>query len=260
MNDWVSRIEKLDLSIFNAVSSQTSAEDQRSLLAVQSAIARMHKEYVYLEIGSHIGGTIQPHLADDRCKRIYSIDPRPPQQPDDRSLGHVARYDNNSSERMLNMLDSAGLGDMQKIESIELDASHVEPSRIMHSPQIAFIDGEHTKTAVISDFHFCSQIISKDGVILFHDFDFVSPAILEICNHLGKRNSSCLPVKLEGSVFAIFFDRNVLTSDSYLSSLYNRNRHFMFRFRVKRCLKQSLPGPLVTLVRNARNALKRKTA
>jgi hypothetical protein len=48
MNDWTDRVEALDLSLFNAISSQTSEGDRRSLLAVQRAIARGHNEYVYL--------------------------------------------------------------------------------------------------------------------------------------------------------------------------------------------------------------------
>jgi hypothetical protein len=260
MNELISRIEKLNISVFDAVPSQTSVGDRRSLLAVQRAIAKMHAEYIYLEIGSHLGGTIQPYLADDRCKRIYSIDPRPLQQPDDRSSGYIAYYDNNSSEKMLSMLANTGLGDVRKIESIDLDASEVEPSRIMGSPLIAFIDGEHTKKAVLSDFHFCSQIICKDGVVLFHDFFIIYPAILQICNHLSKQNCIYFPVKLEDNVFAIFFDENVLTTDSYLSSIHKRNRHFLFYFRVKTWLRQLLPGPLLTLARRVRSAFRKTTA
>ena len=58
------RIEQLDLSLFSHVASQTTVEDQRSLLAIQAAIRRSFPAYVYLEIGSHKGGSIQPHVVD----------------------------------------------------------------------------------------------------------------------------------------------------------------------------------------------------
>lgn len=222
MNDWIEKIEKLDLSLFESIPSQTSAGDRCSLLAVQRATARKCKEYVYLEIGSHLGGSIQPHLVDDRCNRIYSIDPRPSQQPDDRSPGHIAYYDNNSTERMFNMLGSIGYGDVAKIESFDLDASKVDPGKITSSPQIVFIDGEHTKSAVLSDFQFCGKVVSENGTILFHDFYIIYPAILEICNLLDKQHHTHVALKLEDSVFAIFFDSDLVHADPYLASLHKR--------------------------------------
>lgn len=238
MNDWIERIDKLDIGLFDGIRSYTTPGDRRSLLAVQRAIARKHKEYVYLEIGSHLGGSLQPHLADDRCKRIYSIDPRPSQQPDDRSPGFTDYYKDNSTERMLSMLRGTGYGDVTKIESFALDASQVDPRGIIIDPLIAFIDGEHTNTAVISDFQFCAKVIREDGVILFHDFSIIYPAIIEICNRLNKQDRAHLPMRLEGNVFAIWLDPGVMTSDPYLASLYNRHKHFWFAFRVKAWLRK----------------------
>lgn len=240
MNDLIERIDKLDISLFDGIRSYTAPGDRRSLLAVQRAIARKHKEYVYLEIGSHLGGSLQPYLADARCKRIYSIDPRPSQQPDDRSLGFTDYYKENSTERMLNMLRGVGYGDVEKIECFALDASEVDPSRIITSPQIAFIDGEHTNRAVISDFQFCAKVIRDDGVILFHDFDIIYPAIIEICHQLSKQSRAHLPMRLEGNVFAICLDPSVVTSDPYLASMYNGHKHFWLAFRVKTWLKKMI--------------------
>jgi hypothetical protein len=88
----IQRIEELSVDLFDGIPSQTSLADRRSLLAVQRATARRHPEYAYLEIGSHLGGSIQPYLLDPRCSAISSIDPRPSEQPDDRSPGFVVRY------------------------------------------------------------------------------------------------------------------------------------------------------------------------
>lgn len=258
MNEWIDRIDKLDLSLFATIPSQTSDGDRRSLLAVQRATARRHKEYVYLEIGSHLGGSIQPHLVDDRCKRIYSIDARPSQQPDDRSLGCVVHYDDNSTERMLSMLGGMGYGDIARIECFDSDASEVDPSKIAGRPQIAFIDGEHTKATVISDFQFCSKVLSEEGIILFHDFGIIYPAILEICKRLDRQHRAYVPLKLESAVFAIFFDSGVLHSDPYLASLHKRNKNFWLGFRAKMWLKKWLPSPLLKSVIGMRNLLKIK--
>lgn len=116
------QVEALDLSLFEKIESETSTEDRRSLLAVQRATTRRHERYVYLEIGSHIGGSIQPHLVDSRCKRIYSIDPRPSQQPDDRSEVGVCNYENNSTDRMIELLRAFAPNAVSKIQCFDMDA------------------------------------------------------------------------------------------------------------------------------------------
>ena len=56
------RIQSLDVSLFDSILSETSPEDKHSLLLVQKCL-RHRGEYVYLEIGSHLGGSIQTHFA-----------------------------------------------------------------------------------------------------------------------------------------------------------------------------------------------------
>ena len=38
----------------------------------------MGDRFAYLEIGSHLGGSLQVLIQDERCERIVSIDSRPP--------------------------------------------------------------------------------------------------------------------------------------------------------------------------------------
>lgn len=78
------RIAALDTQLFDHIESQTSEDDRKSLLAVHSSVAARTDPFSYLEIGSHLGGTLQVVIADPRCTRVVSIDPRPPWQPDDR--------------------------------------------------------------------------------------------------------------------------------------------------------------------------------
>jgi hypothetical protein len=255
MPNWTERIGKLDISLFEAIPSQTSNEDRRSLLAVQRATAQKYKEYIYLEIGSFLGGSIQPHLVDDRCRKIYSIDPRPAQLPDDRMPGLVSLYDNNSTERMLSLLRGIGSGDVAKIECFDMDASKVDPGRIESRPQIAFIDGEHTKSAALSDFHFCSKILSDKGAILFHDFNIIAPAIAEIGALLDKQGRKHVRMKLEDSVYAIFFDPELVAADPFLDSLHKRQGLVMFSYRIRKWLRKWLPTPLLNILRRMRNAM-----
>jgi len=239
----------LDVSLFRAVSSQTTTEDRRSLLAVQRATAGKYGEYTYLEIGSHLGGSIQPHLADPRCTIIYSIDSRPSEQPDDRSSGHIARYEGNTTERMLRLLRDTGLGDIARIQCFDTDASEIDPAQIGTRPDIALIDGEHTKAAVLSDFQFCERVLSSGGTILFHDFQILRPAILEICDGLRQERRPHLPLKLEGAVFAIFFDPDVVDRDPYLSAARENRRVFWLLFHARWWVAHQLPRTFFRLVR-----------
>jgi len=258
MSNYPSQIDSLDIAIFKAIPSQTSEGDKKSLLAIHRATARKHQEFNYLEIGSHLGGSIQPYLFDERCKKIYSIDPRPTQQPDDRSPGYVAYYDDNSSERMLALLKEIGHGDITKIVCIDLDASVIDPRRIEDPPEITFIDGEHTKTAALSDFRFCEQVISSSGTIVFHDFGIIYPAIFDACRYLKRKHRKFVPLKLEGEVFAIFLDAETIHQDPYLTSLYKKNRYFLSRLKLKTRLRQIFRRPERTL-RAIRKSFRKKS-
>jgi len=227
------RVDALDVSLFEAIDSQTHEPERRSLLALQRATARRHGRYAYLEIGSHLGGSIQPHLLDARCARVFSIDPRPGQQPDDRSPGCRIDYVDNSTGRMLGLLKALAPDAVAKIECFESDAARMDPARIGEQPQLVFIDGEHTRGAALSDFRFCSRVVAADGVIAFHDFDYIYPAILEICRALKRTHPRCLPLKLDGTVFALFYDPSLVRADPYLSALLARNRNFLLRFRLR---------------------------
>ena len=112
------RIQSLDVSLFEKIYSQTGIEDRESLLAIQNTTRNKYAPtpYAYLEIGSHLGGSIQPYLMDPQCSQIYSIDPRPRQQPDDRCPGYIANYEHNTTERMLELLEKVDKEALPKIK------------------------------------------------------------------------------------------------------------------------------------------------
>ncbi len=92
------RIGALDAALFEPIASQTTAADRRSLLLAQHLVRR-RSSYVYLEIGSYLGGTLQTHYADPRCEAILSIDRRLPVSPDIR--GRRFHYSDNSTATMM---------------------------------------------------------------------------------------------------------------------------------------------------------------
>src|SRR5947209_1057855 len=97
------RIQGQDISLFRHVLSQSTDDDKRSLLALQAGLREQVKEFVYLEIGSYKGGSLQPYVVDPRCARIISIDPRPNTLPDARGS---ERYSENTTTGMLQLLSA----------------------------------------------------------------------------------------------------------------------------------------------------------
>lgn len=65
-----------DVRLLDHIEAQLLGADKRSLLDVQQAIRECVGQYTYLEIGSYLGGSIQVHLLDPRCKQNFLIDKR----------------------------------------------------------------------------------------------------------------------------------------------------------------------------------------
>jgi len=161
------RLHALDITLFDGIPSQSTGLDRRSLLAVQGAIRARFGSYVYLEIGSHLGGSVQTHVMDPACDRIYSIDRRPLAQPDAR--GQNSDYAGNSTARMIENLTRIAPDGVAKVVTFDTDASAVPPASISPPPHLSFIDGEHTDPAFLSDFSFCRRVMGDRGLVVCHD-------------------------------------------------------------------------------------------
>jgi hypothetical protein len=176
------RLEALDTTLFAALPTQASDQDKASLLRVQVAVRELQRGYTYLEIGSYLGGSIQPHLLDAACARIYSIDRRPAKQPDDRGL--TFRYPDNSTERMLEGLGRVAPEAVAKIEAIDGDTRTLDRALIREPPQLCFIDGEHTDEAVLADARFCLDVLAESGALVFHDANVVYNGLWRLLDDL----------------------------------------------------------------------------
>ena len=219
------RLERRDLSLFAAVPSETRPADRSALLAVQAAVRR-GGDYVYLEIGSHLGGTLQPHCLDPRCRRIYSIDKRPEVVGGD-VRGHRVRYEGNSTARMLAGLRAAlGKAAVEKIVTFDADSAEVPAAGIAEPPRLCFIDGEHTTAAVLRDFAFCRRVAARDSVILFHDAHLMHAAIRECRRSLETAGVRHLALKLPGAVYAILLGAAIAREGAELRAVAQSDRWF----------------------------------
>ncbi len=233
-------ITELDLQLFEKIPSQSTDHDKRSLLACELAVRELAPEYNYLEIGSYLGGSIQPHLLDPRCRRVYSIDKRPLSQPDERGYDYI--YLNNSTARMMEML--AGVAeDRSKITTIDGDSGTVDVSQIADKIQFCFIDGEHTDEAVVRDFEFCRRVLDDNGAIVFHDAQITYNGIAECINRLEQNNIAFRAYVLPHIVFVVeigdfpMHEHPAITErlrdnhHSYLFGLQNNDQYRRFATR-----------------------------
>lgn len=232
MRNFEQRIKKLDLSLFEKIESQSVDDDKRSFLACQLAVRELKPDYNYLEIGSYLGGSIQPHLLDNKCAKIYSIDKRPEIQPDERGVDYT--YLNNSTERMIELLAEVSSDNLAKIITIDGDTRDISKEQIQDKIDLCFIDGEHTDEAVLSDFKFCFNVLNKNGAVVFHDAPITYNGLAECVKYLEQNSIDYKAYSLPAIVFAIeigdfplhrhsaIYQRLINNHKSYLYSLqYN---------------------------------------
>lgn len=209
------RLTRRDDSLYGAIASESTAWDRRALLACQAAVRARQWPYVYLEIGSHLGGSLQPHILDPACAIAHSIDPRPRVQPDAR--GARFAYPGNSTERMRENL--ARLGDVGRLRCYERTSSEIDPGSILPKPHLCFIDGEHTDEAVRADFSLCRQVVVSPGLVLFHDAQVVYNGLSQIVDDLDRAGVPFRAATLPDAIFALELGETGLLDGAELAPL-----------------------------------------
>jgi Methyltransferase domain len=166
------RIAAGDVSLFDTIESQTTENDRRSLLALHQALVA-RAPFVYVEIGSHLGGSLQVFLQDARCSAVVSIDSRPAVQPDER--GELFAYPGNTTQRMRELLETRlPTADMRRLQTFDEGSEALEPAHFVAlRPAGCFVDAEHTDEAVLRDGRFCRQLVDGNGWVAFHDTGIV---------------------------------------------------------------------------------------
>ena len=213
-------LNDLDLRLFDAIPSQSTDDDNRSLLAVQRRTRELAGNYSYLEIGSYLGGSIQPHLLDAKCKTIWSIDKRPKAQPDER--GFEWKYNNNSTTRMLEMLKGVA-EDVSKVKTIDGDSREIAANKILDKIDLCFIDGEHTDESAFADFKFCLTVLSENGVIMFHDSQITYGGIAESLRYLTEKDISHRAYVLPNVLFVVEIGGFPLYKDEKIAAMLAEN-------------------------------------
>ena len=192
-DEFADRIAVLDCSLFDLVETQSTEKDRRSWLALQRAVRDAKAAFVYLEIGSYLGGSLQQYLRDPKCSRVYSIDNRTRDE----------RHEGNCEEAMLANLRAVAPDELHKLRCFDADARDLPAGSIGEAPDVCFIDGEHTDEAVISDFAFCLGVCARDAVISFHDAGGTRAGIAACLRHLRRSGRPYSAYKLPGDTFVV---------------------------------------------------------
>ena len=237
MNDFEELIKSLNLQLFNKIKSQSSDDDKQSLLGCQLAVRGLKPDYNYLEIGSYLGGSIQPHLLDEKCAKIYSIDKRPLHQPDERGVDYT--YLNNSTERMMKLLREVAPEKIGKVVTINGDTRRIDSSEIEDKISLCFIDGEHTTEAVFSDFRFCLKVLDESGVIVFHDASITYNGISDCIEYLKGNSIKFRAYSLPDIVFVIEIgDFPLHQNKAILERLTNNHQSYIYSLQANDYYRQ----------------------
>ena len=196
------RINSCDISIFQ-VESQSTDKDKASFLKIQKFIRQSYDNFCYLEVGSHLGGSILPYLLDNKCSSIISVDPRPHTFHDERG---ILIYNDNSTQRMIETLALAGgQVSLAKLKTIESDISSVRQGQIGSNLRVSLIDAEHTNEAVFRDFVAVYNMTEMDSLIALHDSALLIDGCRNIETFLRYLNVHHKVFYLPDNVFLVAF-------------------------------------------------------
>lgn len=195
------KLSFLDLSLLREVPSSATLEDRRALLALH--LACRSPDYSYLEIGSEKGGSLQAHLNDPWCAKVFSIDLRVDTVDDFR--GTFQWYNGNTTAAMRERLRQAfPNAELEKLITFDTEASKVPAAMLVPAPALIFIDAEHTDRAVWADYCWAREVISSQGCIAFHDAHLVCGGIRRVLGDLKRQGDEFAAGQFTGSsVFVI---------------------------------------------------------
>ena len=215
----------VDLSLFSKIPAQLSVGDKMSLLALIDAHGRIFGNFAYLEIGSHLGGSIAPFLQNKLCRKIYSIDKRPTVQPDDTGMdGH---YPGNSTARMMTNLRSIDSSADEKVVCFDGDTASVAITEISFTPSICFIDGEHTGAVTYRDYQFCRKAILDCGTLVFHDANTLYLTLQRIIDDLNSEGCFFEAFCLADSMFVISLGMPKISCDESIMALMRQGGGYL---------------------------------
>lgn len=170
------------------IKGQMGVRAVRNLVRAQEIMTDLGS-YNYVEIGSYLGRTLQPHIDNPACKHILSIDLRPDVTDDER--GPLDMYKGISEDDMLALLaEHCTARDLKKLDCVTDSSDCLKRRRSRRRYQLALIDGEHTITAAFRDFLNLMQVMDEDAIVLFDDTPVILPAVMNVAAMLEAQGKT----------------------------------------------------------------------
>lgn len=192
---------KVDLAPFAKIAAQLSQGDKASFLTILDAHGALFGDFAYLEIGSHLGGSIAPVLLNSRCRKIYSLDKRPKSQPDD--TGKKYDYPQNSTARMMENLRAVDSSASERVVCFDGDTATIPIPDFQIRPSICFVDGEHTDAVAFRDYQYCRKVIQDQGTMVFHDANTIYLTLQRIVADLAEQEVPFEAYSLADTMFLV---------------------------------------------------------
>lgn len=186
------------------------ATDMHTLAALHDAIA-VYEPVRYLEVGSESGRSLVPFLRSISCQSVLSIDPRPEVTKDAR--GFDVRYGVSTDDMLKNLAGTCTEQQLMKLKTFDMDTSvfQLESRSLLPDeiPNMVFIDGEHTVTAVFKDFVNLSDLLPPDSIVAFHDSNLVFDGLTNIETMLIHQRKRFYSAYLHDLVYVLAFGKYI---------------------------------------------------
>lgn len=254
MRTFADRLAEGDLTLFSPVESLTTDDDKKSLLAIQACV-REAGPYGYLEIGSHRGGSLQPHLADERCLVAHSVERRESGRGRVRAAARTSpAYAGVSTATMLEGLREAWGPRVKKIRCFDRSERPVVASELDPRPRLCLIDGDHSDEAAREDFALCLEAIGTDGVVVFHDANLVYLAIDGLLRDLESRGVTFEACFLPSTLLVLSFGSfRVLDSAAIRALVHENYRGYLYSLVCNDPYRRFAQKPLFRHLRTLRS-------
>ena len=240
------RHTEADIEHFFPVPSATSASDKLFLLGAMRLV-REAGAYRYLEIGSHLGGSLTPFLMDPTCEAVFSIDDRGRVQPDERGISFD--YTGITTQTMIDELHRKGIT-TENLNAIDGSITDIEVSDAGLF-DLSFIDGEHTDEACFRDFIWTFPMMKLDSIMAFHDSSLIYKSQKLILIYLDKMKVAYTFFKrADSEVSALVFGKYRAASlEGYLGPMEDQTVFFATSEarRIEESIHQSSAATLCNL-------------
>jgi hypothetical protein len=147
--------------------------------------------------------------------------------------------------------------DMSKLETIDADASKIEPEDLDVVPDLCLIDGLHTDAAVVADFALCRTLAGDDCVFAFHDSNLIYEGFETIVARLEDEGTPFRAYPLPDLLFVLETgELAVHRHDAVLGRLMRGDLPFLHATRAHRVYRDYVNRPALRAIRSVKRTIR----